>query len=60
MAQDLSKNIRILAMNRCPEGVCFLQVNIIGRELGLGFAGIGYEPKWPLSERPSVPKVGWT
>lgn len=34
-----------------------LQVNIVGKELGLGFAGIGYEPKWPLSARPSMPKV---
>lgn len=33
------------------------QVNIVGKELGLGFAGIGFEPKWPLSARPSVPKV---
>ncbi|XP_024360231.1 glutamate--cysteine ligase A, chloroplastic isoform X2 [Physcomitrium patens] len=33
------------------------QVNIIGKELGLRFAGIGYEPKWPLSERPNVPKA---
>ena len=22
-------------------------MNTIGEELGLGFAGIGYEPKWP-------------
>jgi gamma-glutamylcysteine synthetase len=37
--------------------VLLLQVNIVGKELGLGFAGIGFEPKWPLSARPSVPKV---
>lgn len=26
------------------------QVNIVGRELGLGFASIGFEPKWPLAK----------
>lgn len=33
------------------------QVNIVGKELGLGFAGIGFEPKWPLRERPRMPKA---
>lgn len=37
----------------------FAQVNTIGKELGLGFAGIGYEPKCPLSERPCYEKVAF-
>lgn len=32
-------------------------MNTVGKELGLGFAGMGYEPKWPISERPNVNKV---
>lgn len=34
------------------------EVNAVGKELGLGFAGMGYEPKWPTSERPCVDKDG--
>ncbi|KAG0564717.1 hypothetical protein M758_8G129000 [Ceratodon purpureus] len=34
------------------------EVNTIGKELGLGFAGMGYEPKWPIPERPYYNKAG--
>lgn len=33
------------------------QVKAIGRELRLGFLGLGYQPKWPLSEMPWMPKA---
>lgn len=32
------------------------QCKTIGRELGIGFLGLGYNPKWPLSELPWMPK----
>lgn len=34
-----------------------LQVNAVGKELGLGFAGMGYDPKWSVEQRPAVDKV---
>ncbi len=32
------------------------QVKAIARELGIGFIGLGYHPKWPNSEMPWMPK----
>jgi glutamate--cysteine ligase len=34
------------------------QVNAVGKELGLGFAGMGYDPKWSKEQRPAVDKDG--
>ncbi|MEX0693354.1 MAG: glutamate--cysteine ligase [Rhodospirillales bacterium] len=33
-----------------------LQVKAIAREMGIGFVGLGYRPKWPISEVPWMPK----
>lgn len=33
------------------------QVKELGAEMNLGFLGIGYQPKWPLSELPWMPKA---
>ena len=33
------------------------QVKTIASELGIGFVGLGYNPKWPLSETPWMPKA---
>jgi glutamate--cysteine ligase len=32
------------------------EVNEVGRELGLGFIGIGFSPKWTLAKTPVIPK----
>jgi glutamate--cysteine ligase len=32
------------------------QVSAIGRDLGIGFMGIGFSPKWTLEETPHMPK----
>jgi len=32
------------------------QVKAIAAELGIGFLGVGYQPKWPISETPLMPK----
>jgi len=34
----------------------FAQVCSVGRELGLGFTGLGHAPTWRLAETPSMPK----
>lgn len=33
------------------------QVKAVAEELGLGFAGIGFQPKWSVAETPIMPKV---
>lgn len=33
------------------------QVKSVAEDLGLGFAGMGFDPKWPLEARPHMPKV---
>jgi len=38
--------------------VClFLQVKAVGEEMGIGFLGLGFQPKWALSDIPIMPKV---
>jgi glutamate--cysteine ligase len=32
------------------------QVTAIGKDLGIGFLGIGFSPKWTLAETPAMPK----
>jgi len=32
------------------------QVKTIAADLSIGFLGVGYQPKWPISEVPSMPK----
>jgi glutamate--cysteine ligase len=32
------------------------QVKTIGEELGIGFLGIGFDPKWEIDEIPIMPK----
>lgn len=32
------------------------QVKILAGEMGIGFLGLGYQPKWPLAEMPWMPK----
>ena len=32
------------------------QVKTIAREMGIGFLGLGYHPKWPLADMPWMPK----
>jgi glutamate--cysteine ligase len=34
-----------------------MQVKAVAEELGLGFAGIGVQPKWPVDAIPIMPKV---
>lgn len=34
-----------------------LQVKAVAEELGLGFAGIGFQPKWRVADVPIMPKV---
>jgi len=34
----------------------FDEVGQVGRELGIGFLGIGFSPKWTLAETPVMPK----
>jgi glutamate--cysteine ligase len=41
----------------CDEVTVHLQqVKAIARDLGIGFIGLGYHPKWPTSEMPWMPK----
>ncbi|MCH8237600.1 MAG: glutamate--cysteine ligase [Proteobacteria bacterium] len=41
----------------CDEVTAHLQqVKAIARELGIGFIGLGYRPKWPTREMPWMPK----
>ncbi len=35
---------------------CRLQVKTICEEMGVGFLGVGFDPKWPLSKIPTMPK----
>lgn len=35
----------------------FLQVKAVAEEMGIGFLGIGFQPKWSLKEIPVMPKV---
>ena len=38
--------------------VClFLKVKAVGEEMGIGFLGLGFQPKWALSDIPIMPKV---
>lgn len=37
--------------------VYLFQVKAVAEEMGLGFLGIGFEPKWPISSIPMMPKV---
>jgi glutamate--cysteine ligase len=37
--------------------VIILQVKAVAEELGLGFAGIGFQPKWRVADVPIMPKV---
>ena len=32
------------------------QVKLVAKDLGIGFIGLGYQPKWPLNEQPWMPK----
>jgi glutamate--cysteine ligase len=32
-------------------------VKTIGEEMGIGFLGLGFQPKWALSDTPIMPKV---
>jgi len=32
------------------------QVKEVAKEMGIGFVGLGYQPKWPLAEMPWMPK----
>ena len=32
------------------------QVTVIAREMGIGFIGLGYRPKWPIDTIPWMPK----
>jgi glutamate--cysteine ligase len=34
----------------------FIEVGEVGHELGIGFLGIGFSPKWTLAETPKMPK----
>ena len=36
------------------------QVKTIGEELGIGFLGVGFDPKWGFKDIPVMPKVGNT
>ena len=33
------------------------QVKAVGEEMGIGFLGLGFQPKWALSDIPIMPKV---
>jgi gamma-glutamylcysteine synthetase len=35
----------------------FMQVKAVSEEIGVGFAGIGFQPKWPVDSIPIMPKV---
>jgi hypothetical protein len=40
-----------------PKVCLFLQVKAVGEEMGIGFLGLGFQPKWALSDIPIMPKV---
>ncbi len=41
----------------CEEvGEHLRQVKALAREMGIGFLGVGYSPKWPISQMPWMPK----
>ncbi|GJN37914.1 hypothetical protein PR202_gb26914 [Eleusine coracana subsp. coracana] len=33
------------------------QVKVVGEKMGIGFLGIGFQPKWDLSDMPMMPKA---
>ena len=35
---------------------CVLQVKTISQELGIGFLGTGFDPKWSIKDIPLMPK----
>jgi gamma-glutamylcysteine synthetase len=35
----------------------FMQVKAVSEEIGVGFAGVGFQPKWPVDAIPIMPKV---
>jgi len=35
----------------------FWQVKAVAEEMGIGFLGIGFQPKWALQDIPIMPKV---
>ena len=35
----------------------FWQVKAVAEEMGIGFLGIGFQPKWGLLDIPVMPKV---
>ena len=42
----------------CKEvGTHLNQVKAVASEMGIGFLGLGYQPKWPRSEMPWMPKA---
>jgi glutamate--cysteine ligase len=42
----------------CDEVTLHLQqVKAVARDLGIGFIGLGYQPKWPTAEMPWMPKA---
>jgi len=41
----------------CKEvGIHLQQVKAVAAEMGIGFLGVGYQPKWPRTEMPWMPK----
>ncbi len=45
----------------CQEvGIHLQQVKAVAGEMGIGFLGIGYQPKWPRQEMPWMPKNRYT
>ena len=37
--------------------ICLEQVKAVAEEIGIGFLGIGFQPKWGLKDIPIMPKV---
>jgi glutamate--cysteine ligase len=35
----------------------FMQVKAVSEEIGVGFAGVGFQPKWPVDAIPIMPKA---
>lgn len=35
------------------------QVKAVAEEMGIGFLGIGFQPKWGIKDIPIMPKVIW-
>jgi len=45
----------------CKEvGTHLQQVKAVAAEMGIGFLGVGYQPKWPRAEMPWMPKNRYT